>query len=68
MEEEATFDSFYLDKEIRTVSGFIQMANQLKEAVTNWYRENGILETCNILPIDNTGYGPSIIGMVREDE
>ncbi len=68
MEEEATFDSFYLDKEIRTVSGFIQMANQLKEAVTKWYRENGILETCNIFPIDNTGNGPSVMGMFRENE
>lgn len=50
MEEEATFDYFFLDKEIRTVSGFIQSTKQMREAVTSWYRENGILETCNILP------------------
>ncbi len=68
MEEEASFDYFYLDKEIRTVSSFLKMANKLKETVEQWYQENGILETCNILPIDNTGNGPSVIGMVGEDE
>lgn len=64
VEEEASFDYFYMDKEIRTVSKFLKMSKALKESVEKWYRDNGILETCNILSIDNTGNGSSVIGIV----
>lgn len=61
-------DHFFLNDEISTVSKFTRVANLLKNAVEQWYRDNGILDTCNILPIDSTGIGPSVIGMFREGE
>ncbi len=60
-------DYFYLDEHVCTIAKIIKASTLLRESVEKWYHENGIDGKCNIIPIDNTGNGPSIIGISREN-